>query len=82
MKVIKDTPKYKVNANINVRDSNFRIEIIYNYQADTTELVMPDKLRLLPKIHMLAFLKDTAELVQSEHSRLLDEYNKEGNNAA
>tara|TARA_R110002012_G_scaffold60864_3_gene159434 strand:- start:116 stop:349 length:234 start_codon:yes stop_codon:yes gene_type:complete len=77
MKVHRDAPKEKVNANIHVRDHLFRLEIIYDYEADTTELVIPDKLRLLPKINLLAFLKDTADLVQAEHSRLLDEYNKE-----
>ena len=64
-----------------VRDHLFKIEIIYDYEADTTELVIPDKLRLLPKNNLLAFLKDTADLVQAEHSKVLEEYNKEGKNA-
>ena len=64
-----------------VSDPLFKIEIIYDYEADTTELVIPDKLRLLPKINLLAFLKDTADLVQAEHSKVLEEYNKEGKNA-
>ena len=66
----------KKDAALNVRDHLFKIEIIHDYEADTTELIMPDKLRLLPKINLLAFLKDTADLVLAERYKTLEEYNE------
>lgn len=71
----------KKDAVLNVRYQFFKIEAIYDYEADTTELIMPDKLRFLPKIHLLDFLKDLSDLVQAERYKTLEEYNKEGKDA-
>ena len=72
----KQKSSIKKDAALNVRDQFFKIEAVYDYEADTTELIMPAKLRLLPKIHLLDFLKDLSDLVQAERYKTLKEYNE------
>ena len=72
----KQKSSIKKDAALNVRDQFFKIEAVYDYEADTTEIRKPDKLRLLPKIHLLDFLKDLSDLVQAERYKTLKEYNE------
>ena len=72
----KQKSSIKKDAALNVRDQFFKIEAVYDYEADTTELIMPDKLRLLHKIHLLDFLKDLSDLVQAERYKTLKDYNE------
>ena len=67
----------KSNSALDVRNNLYKVEAVYNYEEDSTELIMENKLRFLPKIHLLDFLKDLSDLVQAEHSKVLEEYNKE-----
>lgn len=63
-------------ASMAVRDSIYTLEIEYDYDSDITKLVLPDKLRLLPRIHALDFLKDALNLVAEEYNVRLKLFNE------
>ena len=62
----------KTNANLHVRDSIYTLQLEYDYKTDETKLIIPDKLRLLPRIHTLDFLKDVQNLINKEYYQRLN----------
>tara|TARA_R110000824_G_scaffold41873_1_gene124092 strand:- start:341 stop:658 length:318 start_codon:yes stop_codon:yes gene_type:complete len=62
----------KTNANLHVRDSVYALLLEYDYATDETKLIIPEKLRLLPRIHTLDFLKDAQNLINEEYYQRLN----------
>ena len=58
-------------ASMAVRDSIYTLQIEYDYDSDITKLILPDKLRLLPRVHALDFLKDAQNLITDEYYQRL-----------
>lgn len=61
----------KTNTALHVRDSIYTLQLEYDYETDETKLIIPDKLRLLPRIHALDFLQDALNLVSDEYNQRL-----------
>lgn len=62
----------KTNSNLHVRDSIYTLQLEYDYETDETKLIIPDKLRLLPRVHALDFLKDVQNLINEEYYQRLN----------
>ena len=72
--VRKDRTRIKNNSAINVRDSLYTLVLEYDYNTDETTLIIPEKLRLLPRIHTLDFLKDVQNIINEEYYQRLNTF--------
>ena len=64
----------KSNSNLHVRDSVYTLQLEYDYNTDETTLIIPDKLRLLPRVHALDFFKDVQNLINEEYYKRLNRF--------
>ena len=72
--VRKDRTRIKNNSAINVRDTIYTLVLEYDYNTDETILIIPEKLRLLPRIHALDFFKDVQNLINEEYYQRLNTF--------
>jgi len=57
-----------------IRNAEYQITSIYDYDKDKTEIEMESKIDKLPRIYQLDFLRDTLELINKLYEDKLEQF--------
>ena len=57
-----------------IRNAEYKISTIYDYDKDKTDIEMEEKIDKLPRIYQLNFLRDTLELINKLYEDKLEQF--------